>query len=352
MSRYSMMELARSLELYNLHVDLNEKSKKEDWQLVLTKEPYLRKKEDVSKVVVAFGSYDPLSIGHEQLFMKGLQTARGLPENPSRHKDLDELVIVTSIAHYEKKVNLFKNSTIYDRMHALEGFASSMGNVSLALFNNPYFSYLMPALEDTYGKDVQLYFVVGADVMEKIVDRPAYEKGKFDMDKIVEQLMHHTFLVTDRFVTYKDKPGRNLELSRIIAENPILEQYRNSLVHMELDRIHPRLKIPIEEVSSTKIRELRSKNEDAANLEAIGVSDFVDRRNLYVENSYDYPAFVCARQMFADHYRSRGDSIKAYLHELRDFLEKMDSDEQLKKELVTKYLAGNGNLYHEMTKRE
>jgi nicotinic acid mononucleotide adenylyltransferase len=331
---FDIAEVARSLELYNLAKDLVQEKERGNKVLEFTREAPRRRKRDVSRVVVAFGSYDPLSVAHEKLFLRGLETARASDE-PGH--TLDELLIVTSTHHFEKGVDLKKNAAIYDRIHAQEGFASCIGNVSLAFFNHPLFVDLLPSVEQCYSPQTKVYFVIGSDVLEKIVDVKENEKRGKDTAEVLQQLFKQYFIVSDREVNYRDRPSRHLDVPILLQENPLLQPYANRIIPITLEGEYPNLEIPIDRVSSTLIRDGRSRGEDVSRLEAVGISGFVDKRDLYVQSSLRYEAFVCARQMFADYFRAKNQSIGAYINQLMTFLEEMNNSSTLQKIVIQCY---------------
>src|SRR3989338_4133851 len=192
----SISEVARSLEIQRVGTKLQEEAKKGKNLVEFIREPFLRQLEEVGRLVVALGSYDPLSKAHEALFLRGMGAAKNKPARTS----LEELLIVTSTHHFEKKVDLRKNSAVYDRVHALEGFASCYGNVSLAFFNAPLFVTLAPLLQQKYGSDVSIYFVVGADLMDKIVDPQSYVCHDLSGEEALERLFNHSFIVCERSI--------------------------------------------------------------------------------------------------------------------------------------------------------
>lgn len=346
--RLDISEIARSIELYNLGVRLQQERKEGHIVLELVREPLMRKRKEVGKLVVAFGSYDPLSIGHETLFQKGLEVARS-HKCRRGSEALDELVIISSTLHFEKQIDLRKNSAIYDRVHAQEGFASCLGNVSLAFFNDPLFVNLVPALEDKYGKKTDLYLLIGADVMEKILDRDGYVRftGRDCMEEVVDKLFEHCFIIADRNVKYKDgRAKRYLNREILVEENPILQQYAERIIGIDLQDNHPKLEIDVRDVSSTMIRNERSEEngDKARKLEAVGISDFVDKRSLYIQDSDRYEAFACARQMFADFYREKGAAIGDYIHSLMKHLEKMNKSVKLRKRTIDSYHSGSNEI--------
>ena len=233
------------------------------------------------------------------------------------------------------------NSALSDRIHSQEGFASSQENVSLAFANTPYFVGLVPLFESSYGDNADIYFLVGADVMEKIVDNSLskYDEAGFNMNDVLKTLFRHRFIVVNRDVNYSGgKKSRLLNANKIIEENPILNQYSNRIISTDLtDDEYLMLRIPIEGVSSSLVRAKRSQREDVHELEAVGISSFVDRRGLYLRDSNKYEAIVSSIRMFADHYREVGMLPIFYIHNLMNYLSRMENNLQLRERTIEAY---------------
>ena len=329
-------QVARSLELYNIGVQLQKEALAENHKLELTRHAPFRKRSEVGNLVVAFGSYDPLSLAHVNLFLNGLDTVKDF-ESSRGKKAPNELLVVTSTTHFDKKIYVQKNSAIYDRVHAQEGFASCLGNVSLAFFNNPYFVNLLPAINDVYGQDVDIYFVVGGDVIEKIADEEEYRKRGFKPKKVLDALLSKSkFIISEREVTYHDeREPRIVDRDLVVAENPILEDYTDNLISINIRGDYSALSIPIQKVSSTVIRNLRNEGQPIDQLVAVGISEFVDQRGLYLTNSDMYEAFVCARELFAS--KNQGLPIHTYISGLMRHLRNMESDENLRASTIKEY---------------
>ncbi len=323
----SISEVARSLEILKVGKRLQEEAKAGKTRVEIIREPFLRQREEIGRLVVALGSYDPLSKAHEALFLRGLEAVRHKPARTS----LDELLIVTSTHHFEKKVDLQKNSAIYDRVHALEGFASCYENVSLAFFNAPLFVTLAPLLQQKYGSGVQIYFLVGADLMDKIVDPQSYQRHDLSGEDALERLFEHSFIVSER--SMKTSEGTKvMGIEDLKRKYPQLGQYNNHLLGIDLQGNYQGLEIPIQEFSSTMIRERRSRGENTRALEAVGISDFVDKRGLYLQNNTKYVAFTYARERFLEQYQNQ--PIAAYIEELMEYLHRFDQDQRLQEEEI------------------
>src|SRR3989338_2577467 len=97
------------------------------------------------------------------------------------------------------------------------------------------------------------------------------------------------------------------------------------------------LRIPIEGVSSSLVRAKRSSGENVSELEAVGISSFVDRRGLYLRDSNKYEAIVSSVRMFADQYRERGTLPIFYIHSLMAYLDRIDGDLQLRGKTIEAY---------------
>ncbi|MFC1698019.1 hypothetical protein ACFL1H_06775 [Nanoarchaeota archaeon] len=330
-------EVARSIELYKLGKFLQQNANKGIIDLEFTREPFLRNRKNINNVVVAFGSYDPLSRAHEALFLKGLNVIR-------EENNLDELLIVTSTSHFEKQVDLQKNSAIYDRVHALEGFASCQGNVSLAFFNNPFFVNLIPSLKEKYGNNTEIHFLVGIDVPMiyytfllpiHIVDPFSYLDNGLNADVILHELFKENFIVCERNVKV-DQKDEIQDINTLKETYSILKLYSDKIISINLRADYPGLKIPIQKVSSTLIRNKRNEGQKVRNLEAVGISDFVDKRSIYLEKNNKYEAFVCARQRFAD--ENPNVPISNYIDELMVYLYELNNDENLRDTEIKKYM--------------
>ncbi|MBI5002339.1 hypothetical protein HZC31_03070 [Candidatus Woesearchaeota archaeon] len=330
MTALNKAEVARSIELYLATQTLQEHARAGTLSLELTKEPLFRKREDVDRVVVAFGSYDPLTRAHEALFMRGVAAAQQVPLHQERSESLDELLIVTSTVHFDKKPDWTKNAALYDRVHALEGFASCYGNVALGLFNRPFFADLIDGIRSVY-QNAEIYFVLGVDVLEKVVDPVGYERKGLDPSVMVELSMRARYLVSER--SMKTQGGEKVvTLNDLREKYPSLLDYENRTIAIDLQGKYDGLDIPIQDVSSTLIRTRRNARLPVEYLEAVGISDFVDRRSMYLENPSRYAAFVYARQRFVD--ENKGKPIGHYIGALMEHLERMESDEELRAEEI------------------
>ncbi|MEI7719366.1 MAG: hypothetical protein WCI72_05840 [archaeon] len=332
-SSLDIAEVARSIELYLIGKEIHELGKKGVSKLVFTREPVFRQREEVSNLVVAAGSYDPLSIAHVSLFRDGLRAAK-----ESLHSTgLDETLILTCTAHFNKEVNLRKNAAIYDRVHAQEGFARCEGNVSLAFFNRPLFADMVDPLKSAYS-NAEISFIVGTDVMQKILDPTGYASIGLDSAKVQEELFTKSrFVVSQRKIS-TPTGDRLVTLNDLQSMYPECLQYSDRMIPLVLSEMHEGLEIPIEDVSSTLIRKKRNEDGNIKDLVAVGISEFVDKRSLYLQDSDKYAAFVCARQRFADAHV--GKPIACYINELMNYLVKLDNSSSLREMEVREY--GNG----------
>ncbi len=333
MTTLNKAEVARSIELYLATQRLQELGRQGTVRLELTKEPLFRERSEVDRVVVAFGSYDPLTRAHEALFMRGLEVARKISSQTGAERveraeiSLDELLVVTSTVHFDKKPDWTKNAALYDRVHALEGFASCYNNVALGLFNKPFFADLVDGIKATYGMGAEIYFVLGVDVMEKVVDPEGYRKKGIDPIEITRRSFGGKYLVSERSMKIAGETAV-VTLDDLRRKYVELETYADRVIPIDLQGDYEGLNIPIQDVSSTLIRTRRNAGEPVEHLEAVGISDFVDRRSMYLEDPTRYAAFIYARQRFAD--ENKGKPIAAYIEPLMQHLALMEADSSMR----------------------
>lgn len=322
-------DVARSIELYRLGKHLHALGKQGISKLVLTREPLLRRREEVRTLVIAAGSYDPLSVAHVALFQKG----REIAQMHTTRRGLEETLVLTSTAHFDKQIDLRKNAAIYDRAHSLEGFASGEGSVSLGFFNKPLFLDMARAVRQIYPH-AQTYFLAGADVMEKVLNPEGYTRIGLDHEISMEQLFaRSTFIVSKREM---ETPEGKLIVTLADLQNkyPVSLPYARRMLPLNLDDDYTSLQIPIEQVSSTVIRTTRANREPIDHLVAVGISPFVDKRSLYLQDSDKYAAFVYARQRFADEHE--GEPLTACLPQLMEYLVRLDSDAELRAQEIAR----------------
>lgn len=325
-------EVARSIQLMRLCEDLRHKEEEGTHILALTAEPPFRLHSHVGNIVVAFGSYDPLSIAHESLFLKGLAEARKTPSE----KPLSELLIAITTQHWNKPIDPTKNMAVYDRLHSLEGFASCYGNVALGLFNNPLFANLAEAIDDLYWY-ANIHIIVGTDVLEKIADRQGYIDRDLDPDEYID----HTFSMA-RFLVSERRyqvDGSDLLVTAddVIAKYPHLKAYTGRITPIDIRGEYPKLDMLIQDVSSSYIRKRRFDGRDAEELEAVGISDFVGKRNLYVADSLQYAASVAARERYSREHADQPPA--AFIRGLMDHLTYLETDQRACEREVAGYAS-------------
>ncbi len=336
-SLIDVSEVARSIELYRLGKHLHELGKKGESMLVLTREPLLRARNDVKTLVVTAGSYDPLTIAHVALFQKGREVA----SNHAGSQGLDETMIITSTAHFEKEVDLRQNAAIYDRVHSLEGFASCEGSVSLGFFNKPLFLDMAAEIKKTYH-NARIYFLSGVDVMQKVLNPEGYKKIGLNHEKSIEKLFEQSCFIVSQREMATPEGRRILTLMDLQSMYPDSRKYSDKMIPFDLQGDYTGLEIPVEKVSSTLIRTERNNHKNIDHLVAVGISQFVNKRSLYLKDSDKYAAFVHARQRFAEeHYR---EPLTRYIQGLMDYLEQLEKNPSLRAKEIALPLTGETRI--------
>lgn len=323
-------EIGRGFELYLASKYLENLAKKGEIRLMITKEPLQRRRKEVKNIVATMGSFDPFTRAHEALFLKGLNYVK------EKHQDENaELLIATSVNHINKGVDFSSNSAIPDRVHALEGFASAWQQVSLGFFNNPFIVNLLPNIEKEYNSDINIYFLAGVDVMEKIANPKSYQNSQLSQAEVLGNIFEkHNIIVCERTVK-ENGHSELLGLENIMDNYPILEQYKEKLFSIDLGNDYPELEIPIEDVSSTVVRKNKKLGKPIQKLTGVGISDYVDKRGLYLSDTTFYYAMVAARSRFV--FENQNQPIGNYLSQFMLHLSNLNEDLQLRSKEIKNY---------------
>lgn len=304
--KYTTDDVRKSLELYNSIrslIDMREH------KLELIKDVADIPKQDVSKLIVASGSYDPLTIAHSALFRKSIDVVKELP---SRRNGLEQLLILTSINHVHKKIDLSKNSALQERYCMSVDFAEGKQNVAVGMINTGLFVDFIPQLESVYGKDVDIYFVCGTDLLQKIADPVFYDNDLNATKSALYRLFNHHFIVVERVVN-----GKTLDASEVISETPFLKPYEERIINLNFGAAEQN-GLDLRTVSSTMVRNLVKAGKSFEHLIAdTSVVDTIKNLELYLENN-NYESFVCAIQSFSD--SNKGKRIDDYFEKLMSAL--------------------------------
>lgn len=339
MMKLRTSDVARSLELYELVVQMQQKAEKNERDLVFAKEPN-RSKISVEKVVVAFGSFDPLTIVHSMMFQKAMEAIK------EKYKTINELLITVSTQHIEKQPDYRKNATIYDRIQSMECYATCQGNCSLTITNKPRFIELAEMIQQKYVK-ANINFLVGVDVLEKIAAPWCYDNSAEKMEKACEQLFKNKFIVANRNVV-KDGHRINITAEMVLEANPVLKKYAEKIMPVNFgidEEVHG---VKVLDISSTMVREKKKAGQKISGLVANGIEEFVELRELYLDNNH-YEANVCARQMFADHARQKGLAIGNYIHTLMTYLHELN-DGKFREMTIANYKKKDNSLAESLLK--
>lgn len=328
MNQLGKAEIIRALSLYKAQkkIELIKEP-----TLILTSRPIGHEIQKVTDLVVANGSYDPLSVAHEALFIKGLETVE------SENK---ELLITTSIKHIDKDPDFSKNSTIPDRLQTQEGFSSAYDNVSIGLFNERTFVALKEAITKVYNPNVNVYFIIGADVLEKIADPKYNAERSINIEESFPKVFANKFIVSSRNTkSIRDGRIKMMDVDSLVRDYPDLKKYSNQLIPVRLDKkFEEGLEVKIENISSTLIRTKRQENEPYEALMAQGLSELVNKKYQYLEDPTNYIAITSAIQMYGDYYFNQ--AIANYANKVVKLLNKMENSPQLKLKVIEAYKKG------------
>ena len=319
-------EIRRSLELFIVQKEMQEQAEKNVHHLVLTYSP--RDASSIKNVVVAFGSYDPLTLAHEMLFAAAKEAVqRNYFEDTGEVKALEataseatalkatSVLVVSSTAHYDKRVDLQQNSALPDRILALETRYAQRSQNFVGLFNNPYFVHLAPKVQEVFPQ-ANLSFVMGTDVLEKIADCAAQRKHGFDPRQVYETIFQHDFLVSARSYNFQ---GQKQLVTRdmLVEANVHLLPFEKKIRHLAVPEKSNASDLLFSGMSSTTVREKVNNGESLDDLVHLFVKNFISDWKLYQHNNSWYEASVALREWLV---KSRNGDMQKIIKNINFFI--------------------------------
>ncbi|MBI2666768.1 hypothetical protein HYX13_04100 [Candidatus Woesearchaeota archaeon] len=295
----SRSEIFRSLELYILQKDLQTEAERKKHHLALTFQSSDHR--SIKHIVVASGSYDPLTLAHETIF-----TAAKEAVQQKNYKDAPEdasVLVVSSTAHYDKRIDLQKNSTVPDRMLALETLYAPRAKSFVGMFNDPYFVNLAPQVQKMFPQ-ANLGFVMGTDVLEQIANEEEQRRRGFDPKQVFDILFQHEFLVSAR--TYLFRGEKKFVTRDLLLEAcPHLQMYEKNIQPFAVPEKISTSDLLVADMSSTLAREKVNKSESLNGVVHSSVEAFISRWKLYQQNEPTnswYEKSVHLRNQHADSF--------------------------------------------------
>ncbi len=335
---YTINDVSESLNFYKLISSFRERK---EHCLELVKDVTDIPKSEVSKLLVVSGSFDPLTVSHYSLLLKSLDVVKNFS---SRRDGIEQLLFLTPINHVHKKIDFEKNSALQERYKMIKDFAEGKPNVAVGMANTGLFVEFMPLLEKTYGKNIDIYLVCGADLFQKIANPVFYDNSLEKTRKVLYELFEYRFIVTDRFVD-----GRDLNALRVIEENPVLLPYRERVIDLRFQETEQINGVKLKDISSTMVRELvKEGKEFEPFINDHRLAETITNLELYKENN-NYASFVCALQFFADLYK--GQKTKTYFGDLINYLASLEGNDELKKETIQLYNSKNLKALQKLIKK-
>ncbi len=200
----------------------------------------------IRKIGIFGGSFDPVHLGHT-----------GLAEDAMKQAGLDKVVFIPARLQpfkLDKKLASGK-----DRLEMLKLAAGDTAGFEISTYEldteGISYSYLtMRAMQEKYGVDTKLYFITGTDAFLKI-----------DQWKNAEELLTKYSYVIGTRPGYKQE-----ELSVCIDD--IRRRYGTEIINIDNVQV---------DVSSTEIREIISRGENAEGLISAEVERYIRSNGLY-----------------------------------------------------------------------
>lgn len=195
-------------------------------------------------------SFNPITIAHKEISLQARDTFQ-----------LDEILFLLDRKNVDKEVF---GAPLEDRLVMICEFCRDFAHLSGAMASHGLFVDKVPALVEAYNHDVKIYFILGQDTIERVLE-PTYYNHR---DRSLSELFKKTrFIVVPR--GDKDEEG-----VKAIFYKPANRPYRKAIEVMPLES-------SFHNISSTKVRQLVSKKRPFEHMVPEAVSRYIKHKGLY-----------------------------------------------------------------------
>ncbi|UCE14074.1 MAG: hypothetical protein JSV04_02580 [Candidatus Heimdallarchaeota archaeon] len=188
------------------------------------------------------GSFDPPTVSHLELLSKAID----LRSKSSPH-EMSHLILLLSLSHVDKKLDVTKRSLLGHRVVMLEKLFSEFDlglPITIGLSNVARYIELITASEKSLNKSNNVTFIMGMDVFEKVLDPNYYSKP---LEELIPLIFQTNYIVAGRKEVFSEK-----------SFSSFLNKYLSAAFHVQVSFLlmpeHLRFR------NATQIRERFSKD--------------------------------------------------------------------------------------------
>ena len=223
-----------------------------------------------SDIIVIQGSFDPPLHSHKELITNALKRYKKL--NPSKNVIL---LVLFSLSHVEKKINLQENSLLGYRIPMITEMLGSSSQVRIpvwvGLSNVGRYYELTEGILKKFPEANSIYYIMGTDVFIKIFDSKYYET---EFINLIDKIFKSNYIVAGReTITSKE------DFTQYLKSLDIPKIFLKQIFFIEISK-------GLWYENSTRIRHLLSTNANSdISVMPTSVSKFLNKHAIYSKDS-------------------------------------------------------------------
>jgi len=273
------------------------------------------------------GSFDPPAVSHFILLKNAIKLQKKLYPD-----DTIELIILLSLSHVEKRINVLHQSLLGFRFEMIEDLIQEFSAelqipVTLGLSNCARYLDLITGIKRRFQNIKLISFIMGIDVFKKIFDPKYYTKP---LRELLPRLFQAKYLVAGR--------------DNIISENEFFKFVdpkipRNSVFNENISFIS--MPKHFQHFSASLIREKIRFNEDIHETELFfNTMNYIKEYKLYTQVKKNLTTYIMIQTVVRLIIEVNGEE-KTAQSLIRSFINEIEEDIELQDQIIYEYRMGD-----------
>lgn len=276
------------------------------------------------------GSFDPPTISHFELLRNAINLQ--LSRYPD---DLVKVVILLSLSHVEKQIDLFNKSIFGYRFEMLEILLEHIQNetaiasIRLGISNVARYIDLITAIQNSMPFAKNIGFIMGNDVFEKVVDQQYYQEP-------LEELLGRIF-EAEFFVANRGKTASRDILINISEDRLSYQQYSHKIHYLSIPK-------DLRFLNATAVRKKIASSNYAIETSVFPkIIEFLKENRLY-SGEREWKTKQILIQSCIQRALNEGITFTRTQQLITMMIKKFQKNPSLQEQLISEYTMGNMNL--------
>lgn len=274
------------------------------------------------------GSFDPPAVSHFILITKAIKLQKSLyPDNSI------ELIILLSLSHVEKRINVLNQSLLGFRFEMIKGLVQEISSefhvpVTLGLSNSARYLDLINGIKRKFQKVESLSFIMGIDVFKKIFSAKYYSKPLIELLPSIFQANY--------YVAGREKIILEKEFYQFVNEKipqDFSRSFRKNIVFISMPK-------RFQHFSASLIRNKINLNKDIHETELFpNTLNFIKDNQLYSRAKRKISTYIAIQAIVRLAIEVNGEEKMAQ-SVIRSFLSEIEEDIELQDRIIEEYKIG------------